>query len=55
LPSLDVVSFIDFWGLKGRDIVSNPALKAVPFGGTIAPMAKIMLERAKSRIVTDCV
>jgi levansucrase len=53
LPSLDVVSFIDFWGLQGRDIASDPALKAAQFGGTIAPMAKIMLEGAKSRIVTD--
>jgi levansucrase len=51
LPSLDVVSFVDYWGMQGRDIESNPALKAQQFGGTIAPMAKIALAGATSQIL----
>ena len=51
LPSLEVASFIDFWGLSGRDISTDPALKAAQFGGTIAPMAKIGLEENRSWIV----
>jgi levansucrase len=51
LPSLEVVSFVDYWGLAGRDIATDPALKAAQFGGTIAPMAKLALDGNTSRIV----
>jgi levansucrase len=51
LPTLDVVSFVDYWGLEGRDINSDPALKAAQFGGTIAPIAKLAIEGATTRIV----
>ncbi len=51
LPSLDVVSFIDYWGLNGRDTDNDPVLKAAQFGGTIAPMVKIGLKGATSWIV----
>jgi levansucrase len=51
LPSLDVVSFVDFWGLKNRDITSNPDLKAAHFGGTIAPMVKIEINGKNTRII----
>ena len=51
LPSLEVVSFVDYWGVKGRDLSTNLALKAAQFGGTIAPIIKIALDGATSRIV----
>ena len=40
LDTLDVVSFVDHWGLRGRD----PALHRAQFGGTIAPMLKIAID-----------
>jgi levansucrase len=49
--SLDVVSFVDYWGLAGRDPEQDAALKAKQFGGTIAPMARIELDGKTSRIV----
>jgi levansucrase len=35
---LDVISFIDFWGLEGRDAKADPALRSRQFGGTAAPI-----------------
>ncbi|NJS13746.1 MAG: glycoside hydrolase family 68 protein [Sphingopyxis sp.] len=49
--SLEVISFIDFWGVKGRDIDNDPVLKSAQFGGTIAPFARIALDGATSRII----
>jgi levansucrase len=49
--SLDVIAFVDYWGLGGRDKTSDPALKAAQFGGTIAPMVRIELNGKTSRIV----
>jgi levansucrase len=51
LPSLEVVSFIDYWGLENRDISHDIKLKAQQFGGTIAPVAKISLHDATSKII----
>jgi levansucrase len=51
LPTLEVISFVDHWGLEGRDIASDPALKKAQFGGTIAPMLTIELDGTKSRII----
>jgi levansucrase len=53
LPSLEVVSFVDYWGLDGRAIDANPALKASQFGGTIAPMVTLALAEATTHIVAD--
>jgi levansucrase len=53
LPSLDVVSFIDFWGLQGADVEANPALKAKHFGGTIAPMIKIEIHQQTTQLAVD--
>lgn len=50
--SLEVISFVDHWGLQGRDIAANPALKAAQFGGTIAPFVRIALDGAGSRVIT---
>ncbi len=50
LDSLEVISFVDAWGVQGRDVDADPVLKAAHFGGTIAPIIKIELEGATSRI-----
>jgi levansucrase len=55
LPTLEVVSFVDFWGLRGRDIKTDTALKEAQFGGTIAPVVKITLEGAKTRLLPDVI
>jgi levansucrase len=52
LPSLEVVSFVDFWGLNGRDIKTNIELKEAQFGGTIAPVVKIALDGAKAHLLS---
>jgi levansucrase len=52
-PELDVIGFVDYWGVNGRDLESDPALKAAVFGGTVAPMMKIILEGANTRIVAE--
>ena len=44
LDTLEVVSFIDHWGLKGRDPFADPDVNRAQFGGTIAPMLKIEID-----------
>jgi levansucrase len=53
VPSLDVVSFVDYWGLKDADKESDPALKTRQFGGTIAPVVKIAISGTTTHIVAD--
>jgi levansucrase len=48
--TLEVVAFVDYWGVEGRDL-DDPALKAAQFGGTIAPMVRIALDGKTTRIV----
>jgi levansucrase len=59
LPSddeiLEIVSFVNFWGLEGRDLETDPVLKATHFGGTIAPMVKISISGATTRIISESV
>ena len=51
LPSLEVVSFLDFWGLKGGDIHQDSALKQAQFAGSIAPSSHLRLDGANTRII----
>jgi levansucrase len=51
LPTLEVISFVDYWGLKGRDVGLDPALKFAQFGGTISPFATIEIKGTTTRIV----
>ena len=53
LTTLEVISFVDYWGLKGRDPSLDADIKAAQFGGTIAPIARIDLSGATARLVTD--
>ncbi len=51
LDDLSVISFVDHWGVKGRDIGADPAVLRGQFGGTPAPVQHIALSGAVSRIV----
>jgi levansucrase len=51
LPSLEVVSFIDFWGLQGGDILTDQALKQSQFAGAIAPVSHLRLEGTTTRVI----
>jgi levansucrase len=51
LPSLEVVSFVDYWGLNGRDVAADLAFKAAQFGGTIAPVLHIEIDGPATRIL----
>lgn len=49
--SLDVVSFIDLWGMEGRKAADVPGLARTQFGGTPAPIFRISLEGDRTTIV----
>jgi levansucrase len=51
LPTLEVVSFVDFWGLGGRDLANEPDLVRQQFGGTIAPKLKIAIDGNTTRLL----
>lgn len=51
LDTLEVFSFIDHWGLNGRDIHADPGLRRLQFGGTIAPVLKIAVEGRNTRLL----
>jgi levansucrase len=52
LKSLDVVSFVDHWGLKGRSLELEPHLAREQFGGAPAPTFKLKLEGDRAEIVS---
>ena len=49
---LSVVSFIDHWGLAGRNLTHHPQLNRAQFGGTPAPVFSLMLDGDCAKIVT---
>jgi levansucrase len=51
LPSLEVVSFIDHWGLRGRSIAGNPVLARASFGGTPAPRVRLALSGSSATLL----
>lgn len=51
LDTLEVISFVDHWGLEGRSTADDPALNRAQFGGTIAPMLKIAIDGHKTRLI----
>jgi levansucrase len=53
VPDLEVVSFIDFWGLNGADPRTDATLKQTQFAGSIAPVSRIELSGATSKLVKD--
>ncbi len=50
LADLSVISFVDHWGLEGRDIAADPALNRAQFGGTPAPLLHISLDGARAML-----
>lgn len=51
LDTLEVVSFIDYWGMEGRQLADHPDYVRSQFGGTAAPVFRIALDGATSRII----
>jgi levansucrase len=51
LDTLEVYSFIDHWGLEGRDIEQDQGLLRSQFGGTIAPVLRIAIQGTKTRVL----
>jgi levansucrase len=51
LDTLEVISFVDHWGLQGRSLADHPELNRSHFGGTIAPMLRIEISGDKTRLV----
>ncbi|HBK91128.1 MAG TPA: glycoside hydrolase 68 family protein [Parvularcula sp.] len=51
LDNLEVVSFIDFWGLNGRAPDADPALLRKHFGGAPAPRFRLAIDGLSARIV----
>ena len=49
---LEVAGFIDHWGLKGRNLETNPDLVISQFGGTPAPRFRIALNGDTAHIVS---
>ena len=48
---LSVFSFVDYWGLEGRDLVDHPHLRRKHFGGTPAPVFHLQLNGEATKIV----
>ncbi len=51
LDTLEVVSFVDYWGMNGHRLADNPALVRSQFGGTAAPVFRIALDGRTALIV----
>ncbi len=52
LDTLEVVSFIDFWGLESRDWRDDTAETRAQFAGTPAPRFRIALDGETARLVS---
>jgi hypothetical protein len=46
----DVVSFVDYWGMRGRTLQSDPALLRAKFNGAPAPRFRLELNGAEARV-----
>lgn len=53
LPNLEVISFVDHWGLGGRDPATDMVLNRAQFGGTIAPIVKLSITGDTTRVITS--
>jgi levansucrase len=52
LDTLEVVSFVDHWGLSGRRLEDHPELRRAQFGGTPAPRFKLALDGDSANILS---
>lgn len=53
MDSLEVVGFIDHWGLQGRSLEDYPELVISQFGGVPAPRFRIALDGETAQIVSE--
>jgi levansucrase len=51
VDTLEVYSFIDYWGLEGREMNEEKGLLRSQFGGTIAPVLKIEIQGNETRLL----
>ena len=51
LQDMRVIAFVDHWGLKGQATDTDMALRRRQFGGTWAPVVRLELDGALSRII----
>jgi levansucrase len=51
LDTLEVISFVDYWGMAGRALADVPDLVRSNFGGTAAPSFQIALDGDTSQIL----
>jgi levansucrase len=51
LDTLEVISFVDYWGLAGRNVADEPALKRAQFGGTMAPVLRLSLDQDRATLL----
>ncbi len=50
-----VSSFVDHWGLKGRNLANDPQLAAESFGGTPAPFVRLVLDGNRASLNSELV
>lgn len=50
LQTLEVVSFIDYWGLRGRSLAKQPDLVRGQFGGAPAPRFRLEIDGLNARV-----
>lgn len=50
LDTLEVVAFVDYWGMAGRTVATHPEVTRSQFGGTPAPRFRIKLDGDVSSI-----
>ena len=48
--TLEVVSFVNYWGLQGRSMANDARLARQVFGGTVAPLFKLKLQGDEATI-----
>lgn len=53
LDTLEVASFVDHWGLKGRRFTDHPEMLRGQFGGTPAPLFSIALNGDEAQLVAS--
>ncbi len=51
LDTLEVASFVDYWGMRGRKLSDHADLMRSNFGGTAAPLFRIALDGDTSAII----
>jgi levansucrase len=51
VPNLEIVSFVDYWGLAGREPKEDAQVKQAQFGGSIAPSTRVRLAGNTTQLI----